>query len=86
MRDRHTYNHGRITGAIPIPLDDLVSRAKSSLHTERQIYIYGENDEHTAKQPKYYENLGLLMYRNSKVVLAPGKPLVVLQKVLGLKN
>lgn len=49
VRDRHTYNHGHITGAIPISLDDLVSRAKSTLHSERQIYIYGENDAHTAQ-------------------------------------
>jgi rhodanese-related sulfurtransferase len=48
VRDRHTYNHGHITGAIPIPLDNLASRAKSSLHTERHIYVYGENDEQTA--------------------------------------
>ncbi|WP_341524814.1 rhodanese-like domain-containing protein [Nostoc sp. UHCC 0302] len=47
VRDRHTYNHGHITGAIPIALDGLASRAKSSLHTERHIYIYGENDEQT---------------------------------------
>jgi rhodanese-related sulfurtransferase len=47
-RHRHTYNHGHITGAIPLALDGLASRAKSSLHTERHIYIYGENDEQTA--------------------------------------
>ncbi|MBW4688330.1 MAG: rhodanese-like domain-containing protein [Komarekiella atlantica HA4396-MV6] len=49
VRDRYTYNHGHITGAIPIPLDDLASKAKSSLHTKRHIYIYGENDEQSAQ-------------------------------------
>ena len=44
VRDRHTYNYNRITGAIPIPLDELVKRAKSALHQERQIYIYGDSD------------------------------------------
>lgn len=44
VRDRHTYNYHRITGAIPIPLDELVERAKSALHKEREIYIYGDID------------------------------------------
>ncbi|MDZ8052156.1 MAG: rhodanese-like domain-containing protein [Aulosira sp. ZfuVER01] len=45
VRDRHTYNQGHISGAIPIPLDELTKRAKSSLHAERHIYVYGTNDE-----------------------------------------
>jgi rhodanese-related sulfurtransferase len=48
VRDRNTYNHGHITGAISIPLDDLVSRAKSALHKQRHIYVYGEHDAHAA--------------------------------------
>ncbi|MDB9373786.1 rhodanese-like domain-containing protein [Nodularia sphaerocarpa] len=44
VRDRHTYNYNRITGAIQIPLDELVKRAKPALHEERQIYIYGDSD------------------------------------------
>ncbi|WP_413174891.1 rhodanese-like domain-containing protein [Anabaena azotica] len=48
VRDRHTYNHGHISGAISIPLDDLADRAKSALHKERHIYVYGEHDAHTA--------------------------------------
>ncbi|MDP5338472.1 MAG: rhodanese-like domain-containing protein [Nodularia sp. (in: cyanobacteria)] len=44
VRDRHTYNYNRITGAIPMPLDELVKRAKSALHQQRQIYIYGDSD------------------------------------------
>ncbi|AHJ30749.1 rhodanese-like domain-containing protein [Nodularia spumigena CS-584] len=44
VRDRHTYNYNRITGAMQMPLDELVKRAKSALHQERQIYIYGDSD------------------------------------------
>jgi rhodanese-related sulfurtransferase len=47
VRDRPTYNHGHITGAIPIPLSDLTKRA-SSLVKKRDIYIYGESDEQSA--------------------------------------
>ena len=49
VRDRSTYNHSRITGAISIPLNDLESRAQTSLHRERQIYIYGENETQSAQ-------------------------------------
>ncbi|MEO3705505.1 rhodanese-like domain-containing protein [Trichormus azollae] len=48
VRDRYTYNHGHISGAISIPLDDLADRAKSALHKQRHIYVYGEHDTHTA--------------------------------------
>ncbi|BAZ81977.1 rhodanese-like domain-containing protein [Sphaerospermopsis kisseleviana CS-549] len=46
VRDRLTYNHGHITGAISIPLNDLADRAKTSLHKQRQIYVYGDHDTH----------------------------------------
>lgn len=45
VRDRPSYNHGHITGAIPIPLDELGQRAKSALHKERHIYVYGADDQ-----------------------------------------
>ncbi len=60
VRDRHSFNHGHITGAISIPLDDLVSRAKSALHKERQIYIYGEHDAHTAHAAEVLRTAGFV--------------------------
>jgi rhodanese-related sulfurtransferase len=44
VRDRYTYNDGHITGAIQISLDELAQRAKSALHTERHIYVYGTDE------------------------------------------
>jgi rhodanese-related sulfurtransferase len=58
VRDRHTYNHGHISGAISIPLDDLADRAKSSLHKERHIYVYGEHDAHTAHAAQTLRSAG----------------------------
>ena len=49
VRDRHTYNYSRITGAMQIPLDQLVQRAKFSLHKQRPIYVYGDNDAQAAE-------------------------------------
>ncbi|MBD2206823.1 rhodanese-like domain-containing protein [Calothrix sp. FACHB-1219] len=48
VRDRLTYNQGHISGAIPIPLSELAQRAKTSLHTERHIYVYGSDDQQSA--------------------------------------
>jgi rhodanese-related sulfurtransferase len=58
VRDRHTFNHGHIMGAIPIALDDLASRAKSSLHTDRHIYIYGESNEQAANAAQSLREAG----------------------------
>ncbi|MBI1241188.1 MAG: rhodanese-like domain-containing protein [Nostoc sp. RI_552] len=49
VRERHNYNYSRITGAMQIPLDELVQRAQCSLHKQRHIYIYGENDAQAAQ-------------------------------------
>ncbi len=49
VRDRNTYNDGHIMGAMPMPVDELVDRAKSSLESSRDIYIYGETDAETAE-------------------------------------
>jgi len=58
VRDRSTYNHSRITGAISIPLNDLESRAQVSLYRERQIYVYGENDSQSAQAVRTLQFLG----------------------------
>lgn len=57
VRDRPTYNHGHISGAIPIPLNDLTKRA-SSLAKNREIYIYGENDEQSVRAAQTLKEAG----------------------------
>lgn len=49
VRDFESFSKSHITGAIPMPMDELVERAQSSLETVRDIYIYGETDEQTAE-------------------------------------
>ncbi|WP_343217838.1 rhodanese-like domain-containing protein [Halotia branconii] len=58
MRDRHTYNHGHITKAIPISLENLAQQAKSALHTKRHIYIYGDNDEQSTHAAQLLRKAG----------------------------
>jgi len=49
VRDRGEFNFSHILGSIPLPMDELVTRALGSLETTRDIYIYGETDEETAE-------------------------------------
>ena len=45
VRDREAFNQERIMGAIAMPPNGLVSRAKQSLSPDRDIFIYGEDDQ-----------------------------------------
>jgi len=49
VRDRTTFNQYRIMGAMPMSIDELPDRAKASLELNRDIYVYGENDEQSAQ-------------------------------------
>lgn len=57
-RDRESFNDSHITGALPMPMDELVERAKSSLEPVRDIYVYGESDEQTAEAANLLRNAG----------------------------
>ncbi|MBE9097090.1 rhodanese-like domain-containing protein [Tychonema sp. LEGE 07203] len=58
VRDFESFNKSRITGAVPMPMDELVERAKSSLEPVRDIYIYGETDEQTAEAANLLRGAG----------------------------
>lgn len=49
VRDRSLFNERRISGAISMPMDELVARAAVSLESERDIYVYGNTDDITAQ-------------------------------------
>ncbi len=52
VRDRSVYNDAHIMGSMPMSMEELVDRAKSSLEFSRDIYVYGETDEETAEAAK----------------------------------
>ncbi|BAY22378.1 hypothetical protein NIES2100_21410 [Calothrix sp. NIES-2100] len=58
VRDRNTYNEGHIMGAMPMPSDELVNRATSSLDKSRDIYIYGATEEESAKAVQSLRSAG----------------------------
>jgi rhodanese-related sulfurtransferase len=49
VRDRSAFNASHIMGAIAMPMNELVSRARASLETIRDIYVYGQTEEQTAE-------------------------------------
>jgi rhodanese-related sulfurtransferase len=44
VRDREQFNEQRIQGAIPYPADELVKRAQETLESNRDIYIYADDE------------------------------------------
>lgn len=48
IRDRASFNHSHIMGAISMPLAELVKRAQGCLESNRDIYVYGDMDEEAA--------------------------------------
>ena len=58
VRERTVFNQSHIMGAMAMPMDEIVDRAKSSLEPEREIYIYGETDEQTAEVATNLRNAG----------------------------
>ena len=47
VRGRDAFNTSHITGAVSLPLSQLVNNALNSFELERDIYVYGETDEQT---------------------------------------
>jgi rhodanese-related sulfurtransferase len=72
VRDRDAYNLGRIMGAMPFPVDQLVDRA-GSLAKSRDIYVYGESDEQTAQAAQLLRNAGYVHVSELKGGLAAWK-------------
>jgi rhodanese-related sulfurtransferase len=58
VRSRDAYNDGHIMGAMPMPIEQLVERAKPALATSRDIYLYGETDEQTADAAQQLRGAG----------------------------
>ncbi|MDB9528954.1 rhodanese-like domain-containing protein [Oscillatoria sp. CS-180] len=50
VRDRTEFNKERITGAVPMPMDQLPQSAEPLLEYNRDIYVYGDNAAQAAGQ------------------------------------
>ncbi|AFZ24208.1 Rhodanese-related sulfurtransferase [Cylindrospermum stagnale PCC 7417] len=60
VRDRMIFNEGHIMGAMPMPIDQLVDRAASSLDKSRDIYVYGTSDDQTSRAAQLLRSAGFV--------------------------
>lgn len=58
VRDRKDFNYERITGAMPMPLAQLIDSAKASFESTRDIYLYGHSEEDVADAANQLRSLG----------------------------
>lgn len=58
IRDRLAFNQSHIMGAMAMPMEELVERAKSSLEPKREIYVYGDSDEQTSQAASQLREAG----------------------------
>jgi rhodanese-related sulfurtransferase len=58
VRDREAFNHGRITGAMSMPMEQFEGMATSTIQREHDIYIYGESDAQAREAAQILRNDG----------------------------
>lgn len=58
VRDRASFNQERITGAVLVELDNLIHRVNAMLEVNRDIYIYGADDEDTINAASQLDRAG----------------------------
>ena len=73
VRDRQTYNEGRVMGALPMTMDGLGDAAAKSLAKSRDIYVYGDSDDETTQAAQALRNSGFKNVSELKGGLAAWK-------------
>lgn len=73
VRDREQFNQERIMGAVPMPMSSLAESAKETLELNRDIYVYGEDDQQTALASEQLRNAGYAQVAELKGALPAWK-------------
>ena len=60
VRDRSLFNISHISGAVSLPMNELVNRALVNFELTRDIYVYGSTQEQTALAATELRNAGYL--------------------------
>lgn len=58
VRDHDQFNQCRIMGAITMPMDKVPQLAESTIRKERDLYVYGSDDEQTAQAAQMLRQAG----------------------------
>jgi rhodanese-related sulfurtransferase len=61
VRSRDAFNASHISGAVSLPLDQLIERALANLELIRDLYVYSASDEETATAADLLKQAG---YKN----------------------
>ncbi len=75
VRDRDAFNTSHISGAISLPMNELVDSALMNLELTRDIYVYGSTDEETADAATQLRAAGYLNISELRGGLAAWKAL-----------
>ncbi len=60
VRNREAFNISHISGAVSLPMNELVNRALVNFELTRDIYVYGSTQEQTALAATELRNAGYL--------------------------
>ena len=60
VRDRSLFNVSHISGAVSLPMNELVNRALVNFELTRDIYVYGSTQDQTATAAAQLRNAGYL--------------------------
>ena len=60
VRDRSLFNISHISGAVSLPMNELVNRALVNFELTRDIYVYGSTQDQTATAAAQLRNAGYL--------------------------
>ena len=58
VRNRDAFNISHISGAVSLPMNELVNRALSNFELTRDIYVYGSTQDQTATAAAQLRNAG----------------------------
>lgn len=73
VRDRNAFNDAHIMGAIPMPVETIVQQIQGNLEPNRDIYVYGENDQQSAEAARKLREVGYIRVAELKGGLSDWK-------------
>ncbi|MEO1591911.1 MAG: rhodanese-like domain-containing protein [Cyanobacteria bacterium J06632_22] len=73
VRDRADFNESRITGAISLPLPELIQRVRQVLEPNRDIYVYGATDAEATTAAQALRSAGYTRVANLRGGVAAWK-------------
>jgi rhodanese-related sulfurtransferase len=58
VRSREAFNNERITGAVPMPMEQIPAEVEATLEYKRDIYVYDDSDDRAAEAAQQLRQAG----------------------------